>query len=275
MYCQIQLDSGERILISIAQTGVKIFKLSFGGLIPTKTIWESDDIDEMINLFVDPNDPVKQPLDAIKDRLIECKSMQEVKQVLLTPPSDGDRLTLEDDSRSFAIDDIDSNNPENEELNNYLLALQMTGEAARFAMSRDYDSALELFNRVIKLKKDSPDAYLGIAMIHQNRGEIAEAIRLLETAPMEMKLGGEVIKDASLEIYKALGVLYSMIGEKKKAIERLEHALVALENPQVKQQLNGHKKVDEFLASKGDEILFAVNDLEKEIKEMIRELKIG
>lgn len=37
-YCQIKLDSGERILVSISNSDVKVFKLGFGGLLPTKTL---------------------------------------------------------------------------------------------------------------------------------------------------------------------------------------------------------------------------------------------
>jgi hypothetical protein len=82
MYCQIKLDSGERILISIAQPGVKIFKFSAGGLIPTKTIWESSDVPKMVELFADLNQPEKPLLDAIVAQLIHCKSLQEIEQRL-------------------------------------------------------------------------------------------------------------------------------------------------------------------------------------------------
>jgi len=67
----------------MVQSGVKIFKLSFGGLVPIKTVWEGDNIFKMIALFADPNEPDKQPLDAIIDKLINCKSIEEIKQKLL------------------------------------------------------------------------------------------------------------------------------------------------------------------------------------------------
>lgn len=38
-YCQIELDSGERILLSEASDCIKIFKLFFG-IIPIKIIWK-------------------------------------------------------------------------------------------------------------------------------------------------------------------------------------------------------------------------------------------
>lgn len=85
MYCLIKLDSGERIFICIADRGMKIYKMGFGGLIPTKTIWESKDMSELVAQFFDTNDIpdiLKHPLDAAKDRLINCASVEEVKRVL-------------------------------------------------------------------------------------------------------------------------------------------------------------------------------------------------
>lgn len=82
-YCQLKLDSGERVLISIAQTGIKISKLRFGGIIPSNTIcnWGASDLRSAIDIFADPNKPTKHPLDAIRDKLIECYSIEEIKQV--------------------------------------------------------------------------------------------------------------------------------------------------------------------------------------------------
>ncbi len=83
-YCQIKLDSGERILISIAQPGIRIYKLILGGLVPRGTIWECgiDDVSKAIEIFGDPENPTAHPLDAIKDKLINCKSIEDVKSLI-------------------------------------------------------------------------------------------------------------------------------------------------------------------------------------------------
>ncbi len=81
-YCQIKLDSNEKILVSIAQTGVKISKLSWGGLIPTKTIWESNDVPRMVKLFGDENEPSRDLLDSIICKCAEIKSIEEFKHYL-------------------------------------------------------------------------------------------------------------------------------------------------------------------------------------------------
>jgi hypothetical protein len=94
-YCQIKLDSSERVLISIASTPtpcVKIVKLIFRGLWPIKTIWEYNPtmaggydayIRKMMQMFQGPFSlEPKHPLDILRDRLLPCKSISEVRDSL-------------------------------------------------------------------------------------------------------------------------------------------------------------------------------------------------
>ena len=82
-YCQIKLASRERVLISCAQTGIKIVKLGLGGLIPTKTIaeWPVAQIEAAILIFADESKPTQHPLDAIKNKLTLCSSVREIEQL--------------------------------------------------------------------------------------------------------------------------------------------------------------------------------------------------
>jgi len=80
---QLKLASGERILISCAQTGIKIFKLALGGLIPTRTIaeWPISQLDSVIEIFADETAPTQHPLDAIKNKLLTCQSINEIEKL--------------------------------------------------------------------------------------------------------------------------------------------------------------------------------------------------
>jgi hypothetical protein len=40
-FATIKLDSGEQVMISVAQTGVQIFRMKWGGLMPAGILWES------------------------------------------------------------------------------------------------------------------------------------------------------------------------------------------------------------------------------------------
>ena len=81
MCCQLRLDSGERILISITDSGIRISKLGFGGRIRTGTIWkrEREDIRDTLELFAHSKKPMTSALDAIKDKLIDFQSIGDVK----------------------------------------------------------------------------------------------------------------------------------------------------------------------------------------------------
>lgn len=82
-YCQLKLASRERVLISCAQTGIKIIKLGLGGLIPTKTVaeWPFAQIEAAVLIFADESNPSQHPLEAIKNKLMTCSSIQEIEQL--------------------------------------------------------------------------------------------------------------------------------------------------------------------------------------------------
>jgi hypothetical protein len=87
VYSQIKLDNGERILISLAQSGLEIFKLGLGGLVPTGTVWKTSDLHQMAMLFGDFALSEGNLLDAVIRKLIGCSSIDEVKTVLSSPTS--------------------------------------------------------------------------------------------------------------------------------------------------------------------------------------------
>ncbi|MBC8021124.1 MAG: hypothetical protein H7X78_07935 [Methyloceanibacter sp.] len=77
-WARLRLESGEKILISVAQSGVKIFKLKWGGLVPGVTLWASRSLVEVGEKFFDSDKPFQRPLDSIIDRLMDCRSAADV-----------------------------------------------------------------------------------------------------------------------------------------------------------------------------------------------------
>jgi hypothetical protein len=82
-YCQLKLNSGERILISCARTGIKIMNLGWGGLFPKATLahWPIDKTDDAITVFLDIDSPSAHPLDAIVKKLSTCASIRDVRRI--------------------------------------------------------------------------------------------------------------------------------------------------------------------------------------------------
>lgn len=77
-YARLKLDSGEQIMISVSQTGVKIFKMKWAGLFPKSTLWESKSIEELGEKFFDKHNPLQSPLDSMIQKIIDCQSAAEV-----------------------------------------------------------------------------------------------------------------------------------------------------------------------------------------------------
>jgi hypothetical protein len=77
-WARVRLENGDQIMISVAQTGVKIFKMKWGGLLPGATLWASRSLVEVGEKFFPEDEPLKRPLDAIIDQLVDCGSAAEV-----------------------------------------------------------------------------------------------------------------------------------------------------------------------------------------------------
>lgn len=92
-FCQIELESKERIFISLGRDeqkiespcGVKIFEMDPIGVSPVMEIWGSTDLWKLELLFAVKEDGTpceKFFLDCVRDRLINCKTIKEVRQKL-------------------------------------------------------------------------------------------------------------------------------------------------------------------------------------------------
>lgn len=79
-FCQIKLDSGERVLISMGSGTLKISKLIFG-IIPTQTIWESGDAKTLIRVLLTKGE-IKHPLEAARDKVLVAQSITDLRKIL-------------------------------------------------------------------------------------------------------------------------------------------------------------------------------------------------
>lgn len=73
--------------------GTKVIRLAFGGLIPIETIWQYDAgiagspvayAQGMMAMFAPSMSEFITPLDAIRDVLLQCSSIEDVRRVLAT-----------------------------------------------------------------------------------------------------------------------------------------------------------------------------------------------
>jgi hypothetical protein len=87
-------------MISVAQSGVKVFKMKWAGMFPATRLWASDTVVETVKQFFDETKPQQRPLDSMIEKLIDCRSAAEVVDKLLlrfwrsTQPYTATNLTI-------------------------------------------------------------------------------------------------------------------------------------------------------------------------------------
>ena len=87
-YSQIKLDSGERILISVASAGIIIFKMRFLGVVPGPKIaeWLPQDLSRFMMLF--GGAPLNQtPFAYTVEKLCSFGSIQSLRTFLAQAPN--------------------------------------------------------------------------------------------------------------------------------------------------------------------------------------------
>ena len=110
-WARLKLDNGDQVKISVGESGVKISKMKWAGMIPAETVWESRSHEEVAKKLFDPRDPSRRPLDLIIDKLINCSSAEEIVENLSGEFYDRDDVlqhyaaTLEKTPRGVIRDD--------------------------------------------------------------------------------------------------------------------------------------------------------------------------
>ena len=83
-WARIRLENGDQVMISIAQSGVKVFKMRLAGILPGPTLWQSKSIADVVETFFDTEKPPpQQPIDPMIDKIIDCHSSAEVVMRLM------------------------------------------------------------------------------------------------------------------------------------------------------------------------------------------------
>jgi hypothetical protein len=89
----MRLENGDQVMISVAQSGVKVVKMKWAGMLPAATLWESRTVAEVAERFFNTNEPAERPLDAMIEKLINCRSAADVVARLAAPqPSLASRI---------------------------------------------------------------------------------------------------------------------------------------------------------------------------------------
>lgn len=160
------------------------------------------------------------------------------------------------------------------EMANFAKAAWLTSRGNHYGQQNQLDQAIADFKEAIALNPNHTPAYLSLGIAYRAKKMFKEAIAILEKGPKESKVYGDQTIDQRFGIYFHLGLVYTDMGDKKKAIEYLEKALKANDemsrNPKTIEQQEILKKigtVGEQEEREHEEMIEAVKQLLKELRQ--------
>jgi hypothetical protein len=87
-FARLELNNGDQVMISVAQSEVKVIKMNWAGMLPGPTLWKSGSGAEIAQKFFDETKLPQRLIDAVIDRVIDCRSAADVVARLSAKPDD-------------------------------------------------------------------------------------------------------------------------------------------------------------------------------------------
>jgi hypothetical protein len=87
-FARLELNNGDQVMISVAQAEVKVIKMNWAGILPGPTLWKSGSGAEIAQKFFDETKLPQTLIDAVIDRIIDCRSAADVVVRLSAKPDD-------------------------------------------------------------------------------------------------------------------------------------------------------------------------------------------
>jgi hypothetical protein len=87
-FARLELNNGDQVMISVAEGEVKVIKMKWAGMLPGPTLWKSGSVAEIVEKFFDETKLPQRPIEAVIDKVIDCRSAAEVVARLSAKPDD-------------------------------------------------------------------------------------------------------------------------------------------------------------------------------------------
>jgi len=86
-FARLELNNGDQVMISVGAE-VKVIKMNWAGMLPGPTLWKSESGAEIAEKFFDETKLPQRLIDAVIDRVIDCRSAADVVARLSATPDD-------------------------------------------------------------------------------------------------------------------------------------------------------------------------------------------
>ena len=87
-FARLELNNGDQVMISVAEGEVKVIKMKWAGMLPGPTLWKSGSVAEIAERFFDETKLPQRLIEAVIDKVIDCRSAAEVMERLSAKPDD-------------------------------------------------------------------------------------------------------------------------------------------------------------------------------------------
>jgi hypothetical protein len=87
-FARLELNNGDQVMISVAEAEVKVIKMNWAGMLPGPALWKSGSGAEIAQKFFDETKLPQRLIDAVIDRIIDCRSAADVVARLSAKPDE-------------------------------------------------------------------------------------------------------------------------------------------------------------------------------------------
>jgi hypothetical protein len=83
---RLELSNGDQVMVSFTAGQVKVIKMKWAGILPGRTLWQSESAAEIAEKLSDETKLPQKPIEALIDMIIDCRSADEVEVRLSAKP---------------------------------------------------------------------------------------------------------------------------------------------------------------------------------------------
>ncbi len=87
-FARLELNNGDQVTIAVADGGIKVVKMKWAGVLPGPTLWKSANAAEIAEKFFDDAKLPQRPIEAVIDKIIDCRSAEDVAARLSAKPDE-------------------------------------------------------------------------------------------------------------------------------------------------------------------------------------------
>jgi hypothetical protein len=87
-FARLELNNGDQVTIAVTDGGIKVVKMKWAGVLPGPTLWKSANAAEIAEKFFEDTKLPQRPIEAIIDKIIDCRSAEDVAARLSAKPDE-------------------------------------------------------------------------------------------------------------------------------------------------------------------------------------------